>query len=45
LALLAAGVINELPARTVQFLPQKIITPDDLVAAVHVAQRLAALQR
>lgn len=45
LALLAAGVINELPTRTVPFLPQKVITPDDLVAAVHVAHRLAALQR
>lgn len=45
LALLAAGVINELPTRTVPFLPQKIITPDDLVAAVHVAHRLAPLQR
>ena len=45
LALLAADVINELPTRTVPFLPQKIITPDDLVAAVHVAHRLATLQR
>jgi len=45
LALLAAGVINSLPTRTVPFLPQKIITPDDLVAAAHMAQRLATLQK
>lgn len=45
LALLAAGVINVLPTRTVPFLSQKIITPDDLVEAAHVAQRLAMLQK
>lgn len=35
LALLDAGVIAELPTRSIPWLPQKVITPDDLVAAVH----------
>ena len=34
MALQSAGVIKDLPMRSVPFLPQKVITPDDLVAAV-----------
>lgn len=35
LALRIAGVVKELPTRSVPFLPQKVIAPDDLVAAIH----------
>ena len=34
MALQSAGVIKSLPMRSVPFLPQKVIAPDDLVAAV-----------
>jgi hypothetical protein len=34
LALQSAGVIKDLPMRSVPFLPQPVIAPDDLVAAV-----------
>jgi hypothetical protein len=34
MALQSAGVIKDLPMRSVPFLPQKVIAPDDLVAAV-----------
>lgn len=34
MALQSAGVIKDLPMRSVLFLPQKVIAPDDLVAAV-----------
>jgi len=34
LALRIAGVVTDLPTRSVPFLPQKVIAPDDLVAAV-----------
>lgn len=34
LALRVAGVIKDLPTRSVPFLPQNVIAPDDLVAAV-----------
>ena len=34
MALQGAGVIKDLPMRSVPFLPQKVIAPDDLVAAV-----------
>jgi len=40
LALRDAGVIAELPTRSIPWLPQKVITPDDLVAAVHSAGTL-----
>jgi len=33
LALRSAGVLKDVPTRSVPFFPQKIITPDDLVAA------------
>ena len=33
-ALRSAGAIKDLPTRSVPFLPQKVIAPDDLVAAV-----------
>lgn len=34
MALRSAGVLKDLPMRSVPFLPQKVIAPDDLVAAV-----------
>ena len=34
MALQSAGVIKGLPMRSVPFLPQKVITPDDLIATV-----------
>lgn len=34
MALQSAGVIKDLPMRSVPFLPQKVITPDDLIATV-----------
>ena len=37
IALRSAGVIKDLPIRPVPFLPQKVIAPDDLVAAVGAA--------
>jgi len=33
LALSMAGVIRDIPTRSLPFLPQKVIAPDDLVAA------------
>jgi hypothetical protein len=35
IALRSAGVLKDVPTRAVPFLPQKVIAPDDLVAAVH----------
>jgi hypothetical protein len=35
IALRSAGVFKDLPMRSIPFLPQKVIAPDDLVAAVH----------
>ena len=37
LALRTAGVIRDLPTRSIPLLPQKIIAPDDLVAVIHSA--------
>jgi len=39
-ALRVAGVIKDFPTRSVSFLPQKVILPDDLVAATRTTQRL-----
>jgi hypothetical protein len=36
-ALQSAGVIKDLPTRSVPFLPQKVIAPDDLVAAARAS--------
>jgi hypothetical protein len=45
LALRAAGVIMDLPLRSIPWLPQKVITPDDLVAAIHSTRaRMARTQ-
>jgi len=38
LALRVAGVIKNLPTRSVPFLPQKVIAPDDLVAEVTLTE-------
>jgi hypothetical protein len=35
IALRSAGVLKDVPTRTVPFLSQKVIAPDDLVTAVH----------
>lgn len=43
LALRAAGVITDLPLRSIPWLPQKVITPDDLVAAIHSTRARMAL--
>jgi hypothetical protein len=40
MALQSAGVIKDLPMRSVPFLPQKVIAPDDLVAAVRATVRI-----
>jgi hypothetical protein len=39
MALRSAGVIKDLPIRSVPLLPQKVIAPDDLVAAAGAALR------
>jgi hypothetical protein len=45
LALRAAGVITDLPIRSIPWLPQKVITPDDLVAAIRSTRaRMARAQ-
>ena len=45
LALRAAGVITDLPLRSIPWLPQKVITPDDLVAAIRSTRaRMARAQ-
>jgi hypothetical protein len=38
-ALRVAGVIKDFPTRSVPFLPQKVIVPDDLVAAARTTER------